>query len=181
MAFPGPIMDEAEADQEGEPMAKSRPCRQRREEMRRRSVDPSVATSAVRAFFMMVLVLMLVSGCAPGTGVRDDAAPPCDKRRMTVTTDFASRAGRIGEIHYGGDGESLEVCYVFLLVSKDRDSDLLQIIDEAVRPHGWERQGEATWVNTDGFKVTARDESGGDDPEHPTAEYEVTLSGTAAK
>ena len=132
---------------------------------------------------------LLCAACGMGTAQKADDSPPCNSRRMAVITEFARESCRVFDSHYGEvfEGES-PGCHLDLLVlRKGPDSDAMRIIDEAVAPLGWKREGEARWVNPDGFEVTARDEAGPGDvaedfeEEPPTADHEVYLYGTGAK
>lgn len=170
-------------------MTRSRCCRPEVMRVSRCPVDPVTLSCRSRAAAMMVLVLLLVPACSIGTAQEADDSPPCNSRRMAVVTEFARQAGRVSDSHYGeaSEGES-PGCHVDLLVPrKGLDSDAMRIIDEAVAPLGWKREGEARWVNPDGFEVTARDDSGPgevaeDFEEEPSmADHEVYLYGTAAK
>jgi hypothetical protein len=101
----------------------------------------------------------------------------CDGDRATVTIRFAKHAGRVGPMNNRLANRDPEGCMVVLLVPKGAGADPMEVIDEAVSPRGWERKGEAAWVNAEGFTVTA---APGSQPwaDPSMVEYEVTLKGS---
>jgi hypothetical protein len=103
----------------------------------------------------------------------------CDGDRATLTIRFARHAGRVIPVNGGLTFPDPDGCMVTLAVPKSAGPDPMEAIDEAVSPRGWERTGEATWVNTKGFTVTASTEEWADPemPEDDMAEYDIRLKG----
>jgi hypothetical protein len=92
----------------------------------------------------------------PGVeGTYSESPARCNGNRATVTIRFARHSGRVVNNGLWGDTRNSEGCMVMLAVPKSAGPDPIEAIGEAVSPRGWERRGEATWVNAKGFTVTA--------------------------
>jgi hypothetical protein len=106
--------------------------------------------------------------------------PRCPRNEHSVIIRFARQAGRVDpgirpiwNAQKGGCSVRVSVS-----VPKRAASDPLQAIDEAMGPRGWERKGEARWVNPEGFTVRAqnwRRQAAIVDP--TSGSYEVSLWG----
>lgn len=99
----------------------------------------------------------------------------CSDGADTATLEFARETGRViptngEEAHTGADG-----CLVMVAIDKSRGDDPLAVIDDEVAEAGWQRDDEAAWVRSDGFRVTARVEPA--DADQDVAEHAVMLVG----
>lgn len=141
---------------------------------------PRRATVAAIAGVMAAGGVLIATGAGRASGGAQHAqreqviAASCRDGADRTTIAFARKAGRIIPTNGRLANSGASGCAVSVAIDKRRGNDPLALIDEAVADDGWQPDGEAAWVDDNGFRIEARV----DPPLADEAEHAVVVLGS---
>lgn len=134
---------------------------------------PRRATVAAIAGVVAAGGVLIATGAGRASGGAQHAqrqqavAESCRNGADRTTIAFAREAGRIISTNDRLANSGASGCGVSVAIDKRLGNDPLALIDAAVADDGWQRDGEAAWVDDNGFRVEARvDPPLADEAEH---------------